>query len=246
MARSPTSVSGPETIRRRASATMCARGSTRLCPRRLSHPENGRLIILPLRASGRCMCARFPNGTIAFAPHLTRLEEDWPGGFVRKAEEDAKVMEGRVLPTDELHLKDLVMSGHTFTYDGVGSLSVRPGAQGGLQAFAGTALRGADPGRRRVPLFGHAPRADLLRAGAGKTPRRGGSRLPSPGSRRGRRAPARRRSARPDQGLPPGPRPAQRALRRPSHSKTACSVSKSRRPTPDNGSTLSPHSSPRE
>ncbi|HOS92137.1 MAG TPA: hypothetical protein PLQ54_02395, partial [Armatimonadota bacterium] len=28
----------------------------------------------------------FPNGTVAVAPHLTRLEEDWPGGFARNPE----------------------------------------------------------------------------------------------------------------------------------------------------------------
>jgi hypothetical protein len=86
---------------------------------------------------GKGMCARFPNGTIAFAPHLIDVEEDWPGGFVRNSEEDAKVMAGRVLPTDTVRLQEQAMAGHTFTYEGTGAVSVRPGPQGGLLAFAG-------------------------------------------------------------------------------------------------------------
>ncbi|MDQ1257591.1 MAG: hypothetical protein QG656_2197, partial [Candidatus Hydrogenedentes bacterium] len=38
------------------------------------------------------LCCRFPNGTVAIAPHLQRLEECWPGGFARNAEEDKAIV----------------------------------------------------------------------------------------------------------------------------------------------------------
>lgn len=85
---------------------------------------------------------RFPNGTIAIAPHLISVKEDWPGGFVRNPEEDAEVMKRIQLPSDALQLEDLDIAGHTIRYTGTGAVSLRPDNTGGLLGFAGQSCDG--------------------------------------------------------------------------------------------------------
>lgn len=90
-----------------------------------------------LSNTGPYVVAQFPNGTLAAAPHLTKLEENWSGGFVRNPESDAVVLKHITLPDDRLLLEDLVIAGHTLRYAGTGAVSVRPAPGGGLLAFAG-------------------------------------------------------------------------------------------------------------
>lgn len=86
--------------------------------------------------------ARFPNGTFAFAPHLRTFVEDWGGGFVRKAENDQRDLAGRILPPENLNVVERRIAGHTLSYSGVGAVSVRPGVNGSLLAFAGQQCTG--------------------------------------------------------------------------------------------------------
>ena len=57
------------------------------------------------------LCCRFPNGALAVTPHLRELQENWPGGFARKTEEDAKLLENITLPDGRLHLEGFKING---------------------------------------------------------------------------------------------------------------------------------------
>lgn len=85
------------------------------------------------------LCCRFPNGAVAIARHLRELEEDWSGGFARNREEDAAYLKRCPPPSEELHLRDFRVNGHTVTYDGVQAVAFRVNEQGELIAFAGAA-----------------------------------------------------------------------------------------------------------
>ncbi len=80
---------------------------------------------------------RFPNGTVAVAPHLRDIDEDWPGGFARDAAQDAALLARLTLPTRVLSLRDVRVNGHMVTYDGVGAMAFRVNERGELIAFAG-------------------------------------------------------------------------------------------------------------
>jgi hypothetical protein len=80
---------------------------------------------------------RFPNGTVAIAPHLKTYEENWPGGFARKPEEDQKLMESYPPPPDTLALTDYRVNGHTVSYSGTNAMSFRVNDDKNLIAFAG-------------------------------------------------------------------------------------------------------------
>ena len=90
-----------------------------------------------LSRTGDYLMCRFLNGAVAVAPHLRHLEEDWPGGFARKEDEDAVVLERIALPSDEIHLRDAKINGHTVTYDGSHAMTFRVSEAGELIAFAG-------------------------------------------------------------------------------------------------------------
>jgi hypothetical protein len=95
-----------------------------------NHPE-------AVSRTGDYMACAFPNGAVAIARHLHRLEESWPGGFARKPEED-KAIEARLdLPTEELALDGFAVAGHTVTYAGKQCVTFRTGEGGSLIAFAG-------------------------------------------------------------------------------------------------------------
>lgn len=64
------------------------------------------------------IACRFPNGAVAIAPHYRSIEEAWPGGFGRRAEEDAEIMKRVEMPSDRLELRDFAVNGHRVTFDG--------------------------------------------------------------------------------------------------------------------------------
>ncbi|MDX9755752.1 MAG: hypothetical protein RBU29_17440, partial [bacterium] len=90
-----------------------------------------------LSRTGDSFVNRFPNGTIALAPHLKTLVEDWPGGFARNEEEDKKVLDQLNLPPSQISLQEAKINGHTVTYEGSHVVAFRLDSQGNLLAFAG-------------------------------------------------------------------------------------------------------------
>lgn len=90
------------------------------------------------RTTGYLVC-RFPNGAVALAPHLKDLEECWPGGFARNAEEDKALVAKLQLPSDQIALKDFRVNGHTVSYEGRHAVAFRSDEKGSLTAFCGAA-----------------------------------------------------------------------------------------------------------
>ncbi len=84
------------------------------------------------------LCCRFPNDTISIAPHLRDLEESWPGGFSRNAEQDAAIVKNLALPSEQVRLNDFRVNGRVVSYDGTGTVSFRADTDGILVAFAGS------------------------------------------------------------------------------------------------------------
>ncbi len=84
------------------------------------------------------LACRFPNGSVALAPHLRDVAECWPGGFARKPEEDAKIMERVTLPDDRLALDGFKVNGMSITYNGRLAMTCRRDESGRLAAFAGS------------------------------------------------------------------------------------------------------------
>ncbi len=96
------------------------------------------------------MVCRFPNGAVAVAPHLRDLEECWPGGFARKAEEDAALVATLDLPTDRITLRDFKAAGHALTFEGHHALAFRADKDGQLLAFAGRGAQSIEVNGRRT------------------------------------------------------------------------------------------------
>ena len=88
------------------------------------------------RTSGYLAC-RFPNGAVAIAPHLTHVEEDWEGGFVRNQESDKAYIDKHPLSSDEIQLHDFKINGHNVDFDGSSAVCFRTDNSGELIAFAG-------------------------------------------------------------------------------------------------------------
>ncbi len=86
---------------------------------------------------GDVLATRFPNGAMAYAPHLRLYEETWPGGFGRNREQDQAILEGHPPPDDTLALDEFRANGRTVSYRGVGAMSFRTSPEGDLIAFAG-------------------------------------------------------------------------------------------------------------
>jgi hypothetical protein len=85
------------------------------------------------------LACRFPNGAVAVAPHLRTVEECWPGGFARNAEEDKKLVEGLTLPSEHIALKDFRIAGHTVTVEAEqNAVCFRTNAEKKLVGFAGS------------------------------------------------------------------------------------------------------------
>jgi hypothetical protein len=83
------------------------------------------------------LVCRFPNGTVAVAPHLQRLEESWPGGFARDAKQDEEIVKKLNLPSDAISLADFKVDGHSVTYTGNHAVAFRAGEGAALVGFCG-------------------------------------------------------------------------------------------------------------
>ncbi|HSV73947.1 MAG TPA: hypothetical protein VLH79_09325 [Chthonomonadales bacterium] len=94
-----------------------------------------------LSRTTRHLVCRFPNGAVAIAPHLTSVEEGWPGGFVRDARQDAEHMRTRPLPSDEITLRAFRVNGHAVDFSGRSGVCFRVDDRKRLIAFAGAHCR---------------------------------------------------------------------------------------------------------
>jgi len=83
------------------------------------------------------MFTRFPNGTIAVAPHYKDIEECWEGGFARNREKDEQVVKELNLKPNTIELTDFKVWGHTVSYQGNRAMAFRF-SEGHLLAFAGS------------------------------------------------------------------------------------------------------------
>jgi hypothetical protein len=102
--------------------------------------------------TGDFICCRFPNGTIAIAPHLKDVVEDWAGGFARNNERDKEYLDRVPPPSEKLSLKDFRVNGKTVTFDGEGAVSFRTDDSGSLVAFAGQNTSGITVDGRETRL----------------------------------------------------------------------------------------------
>ncbi len=92
-------------------------------------------------AGARFIANRFPNGAVSLANHYrTFREQGWSGQFYRDEEEDARALQGRMLPPVEIDLQDAPIDGHRITFHGEDSLTWRF-RDGALLGYAG---HGAD------------------------------------------------------------------------------------------------------
>jgi hypothetical protein len=87
------------------------------------------------------LACRFPNGAVSITRHFKDVEEDWHGGFARKAEEDKLYLDKNPPPSETLDLHDFKVNGHTVTYEGEQAMAFRVNERGDLIAFAGSACR---------------------------------------------------------------------------------------------------------
>jgi len=95
-----------------------------------------------LSRTGDLLANKFPNGVVSVTNHFRNLREQWPGGFKRDPEEDAKLLATLTLPPDTLDLRGLKLDGHTLDYRGREMLSYAVDAGGRLTAFAGSDTEG--------------------------------------------------------------------------------------------------------
>ncbi len=102
--------------------------------------------------SGEYLACRFPNGAVTVVRHLHRLREDWPGGFGRDTQEDAKIEAGLNLPPAELNLQEFRVAGHSITYTGQDGVTILLNEQGDLLGYTGrnTTWLTVDGVRRQV------------------------------------------------------------------------------------------------
>lgn len=115
------------------------------------------------RTSPHVAC-RFPNGTLAVAPHYARVVEAWPGGFHRDQKQDQEIMTRNPLSPAILDLKSLHLAGHTIDYSGELCMAFRLDPEARLIAFAGENCRtiridGRDHAfaTEQIPFIGWAP-----------------------------------------------------------------------------------------
>lgn len=87
------------------------------------------------------LACRFPDGSVAVAPHLKDVEETWDGGFIRDKDADGTYIEKNPPPSDAIDLRDFRVNGHTVTFQGNHGLAFRIDDSGSLVAFAGANCR---------------------------------------------------------------------------------------------------------
>ncbi|MCX6622530.1 MAG: hypothetical protein NTY38_15975, partial [Acidobacteria bacterium] len=90
---------------------------------------------------GDYLACRFPNGTIALAPHLREIDEGWAGGFSRDPRADQLFLDQHPLPSEALHLRQSKVSGHQVDFEGEHAVAFRLDSAGQLIAFAGRKCR---------------------------------------------------------------------------------------------------------
>ncbi len=105
------------------------------------------------------LACRFPNGTVAIAPHFRDILEGWPGGFGRDEAEDKAYLEKNPPPSEALELTDFRVNGHTVNFKGSQAMAFRLDQAGNLIGFAGSGDRVAIDGREWV--FADAPFGQL-------------------------------------------------------------------------------------
>jgi len=146
------------------------------------------------RTTSHLVC-RFPNGTIAIAPHLRDVDECWPGGWARNREEDEKIVKGLTLPSEHISLKDLKVHGQAVSFEGQQCIAFRADADGRLTAFCRCRLQPDHDQRQDNGLRRKADAAVGLGPDRTRLPNTGRGDAADPRSRRGYRS-------------HPGPRPA--------------------------------------
>jgi hypothetical protein len=87
--------------------------------------------------TGDFLACAFPNGALAVCPHFKDYPENWPGGFFRDQEVDARIMAENPPPDDFFELRDWRVAGQSVTYAGRHAVAWRRDASGALIAFAG-------------------------------------------------------------------------------------------------------------
>jgi hypothetical protein len=90
-----------------------------------------------LSRTGTYLACRFPNGTVALAPHLQEIKEGWVGGTSRDPEEDRKYLELNPPPSESIRLQKFRVNGHTVSFAGEHAVAFRRDGEGNLIAFAG-------------------------------------------------------------------------------------------------------------
>lgn len=89
-----------------------------------------------LSRTGDYFVSSFPNSTTMVVSHYRTHVENWPGGFSRNQEEDAKILQNNPLPSDQIDLKQAKINGHEVSYTGRLSLGFRVDGEQ-LVAFSG-------------------------------------------------------------------------------------------------------------
>ncbi|MBC7958258.1 MAG: hypothetical protein H7X94_00190 [Vallitaleaceae bacterium] len=87
--------------------------------------------------SSQYLVNNFKNGSVSLTNHIRTFYEDWEGKFFRDEAEDAKALEGRVLPETRIELKKFVIKGNEINYLGQGILTIHVDENGLLKGFAG-------------------------------------------------------------------------------------------------------------
>ena len=83
------------------------------------------------------LTTRFPNGSVVIANHYCTHRENWPDGFSRDEEFDAKLLAVNPLPSDRMNLSNMMVNGHDISYQGRLITAFRTDDAGRLVAFEG-------------------------------------------------------------------------------------------------------------
>ena len=87
------------------------------------------------------LCTRFPNGANVVVRHYKDHRENWPGGFSRNEEEDARVLAANPIPPADINLNGFKINGHEVSFDGQLTMAFRTNEQDELIAFEGQDCR---------------------------------------------------------------------------------------------------------
>lgn len=90
-----------------------------------------------LSRTSELLVCRYPNGALAFCPHLKTVEENWGGHWARDTEQDNAALANANVPTHLLDLSDYHANGHIVSYQGSFTMTLLPGKDGEVLAFSG-------------------------------------------------------------------------------------------------------------